>query len=90
MKAVPSSFAGHELVDWLLMVGLAHDRTDAVKYGRRLLDGRVIRHAENLHHFHDQPLFYTFVLKEDGFYPLQEDGSVMDGLHQENEDLQET
>ena len=47
-------------MEWLLLVGLAQDRTDAVKYGRRLLQGGVMRHVDQLHHFHDQPLFYTF------------------------------
>nr|XP_027225362.1 integral membrane protein GPR155-like isoform X1 [Penaeus vannamei] len=60
LKNLPAVFGGKELVDWLLMVGLARDRTDAIKYGRQLLQGRVIRHIDNLHHFHDQPLFYTF------------------------------
>ncbi|KAL7635357.1 UNVERIFIED_CONTAM: hypothetical protein RMT77_014424 [Armadillidium vulgare] len=60
LKQLPNVFAGSELVDWLMLVGLAHDRTDAVKYGRHLLQGRVIRHVENMHHFHDQPLYYTF------------------------------
>lgn len=60
LKNLPAVFAGKELVDWLLLVGLAHDRTEAVKYGRQLLQGGVIHHIENLHHFHDQPLFYSF------------------------------
>ncbi|XP_076059011.1 integral membrane protein GPR155 homolog anchor isoform X2 [Oratosquilla oratoria] len=66
LKQLPAVFGGHELVDWLLMVGLARDRTDAVKYGRRLLQGQVIRHVEDYHHFHDQPLFYTFRPKDSG------------------------
>lgn len=53
-------FCGNELVDWLLMVGLARDRIEAIKYGKHLLNGRVIRHIKNLHPFHDQPFFYTF------------------------------
>ncbi|KAK7068809.1 hypothetical protein SK128_020429, partial [Halocaridina rubra] len=64
LKNLPAVFAGKELVDWLLMVGLARDRTDAIKYGRQLLQGRIIRHIDNLHHFHDQPLFYTFKVNE--------------------------
>ncbi|XP_066945138.1 lysosomal cholesterol signaling protein isoform X2 [Macrobrachium rosenbergii] len=64
LKNLPAVFAGKELVDWLLMVGLARDRTDAVKYGRQLLQGCIIRHIDNLHHFHDQPLFYTFKTNE--------------------------
>ncbi|XP_053656255.1 lysosomal cholesterol signaling protein isoform X2 [Cherax quadricarinatus] len=64
LKNLAAVFGGKELVDWLLMVGLAHDRTDAVKYGRQLLQGGIIRHIDNLHHFHDQPLFYTFRFNE--------------------------
>ncbi|KAK3853959.1 hypothetical protein Pcinc_018287 [Petrolisthes cinctipes] len=60
LKNLSGVFGGKELVEWLLVVGLARDRTEAVKYGRRLLQGGVIRHTQGLHHFHDQPLFYTF------------------------------
>lgn len=60
LRNLPAVFGGSELVDWLLLVGLARDRTDAVKYGRQLLQGHIIYHIENQHHFHDQPLFYSF------------------------------
>jgi hypothetical protein len=60
METFEQVFCGHELVDWLLLVGLARDRTEAVKYGRHLLNGRVITHVKNLQHFHDQPFFYMF------------------------------
>lgn len=60
LKTLSCVFGGNELVDWLLMVGLAYDRQDATKYGRRLLQGSIISHIDKLHHFHDQPLFYTF------------------------------
>ncbi|XP_050702655.1 LOW QUALITY PROTEIN: integral membrane protein GPR155-like [Eriocheir sinensis] len=53
-------FIGKELVDWLILVGLSSDRTDAVKYGRRLLQGGVIAHLHLQHHFHDQAIFYSF------------------------------
>ncbi|CAG0905912.1 unnamed protein product, partial [Darwinula stevensoni] len=56
-----SVFLGNELVDWLVIVGLAPDRSQAVKYGRMLVRGRVIRHIESLHHFHDQPYHYEFL-----------------------------
>ncbi len=36
-------FHGTDLVDWLMEVGLARDRTDAVGYARHLVKGRVIR-----------------------------------------------
>ncbi len=59
-KYYKRAFCGNEFVDWVLVVGLAPDRAQAAKYGRHLLTGRVMRHYENEHHFHDQPLFYTF------------------------------
>ncbi|GAB6023980.1 hypothetical protein CHUAL_008706 [Chamberlinius hualienensis] len=64
MKSYDSVFCGNELVDWLLIVGLAHDRSEAIKYGRHLLSGRIIRHAENQHHFFDLPYFYVFIALE--------------------------
>jgi len=60
MESYSNVFCGNDLVDWLILVGLAKDRNDAVKYGKHLLAGRVIRHIKNLHHFHDQSFFYNF------------------------------
>jgi hypothetical protein len=56
---------GSALVDWLLEDGLARDRIQASQYASHLLEGRVIRHVENLHHFHDQAMLYTFTPVED-------------------------
>uniref|UniRef100_A0A336MYM7 CSON010205 protein n=1 Tax=Culicoides sonorensis TaxID=179676 RepID=A0A336MYM7_CULSO len=53
-------FYGRAFIDWLLEVGLAKDRTDAIIYGKALVDGRVLRHINNVHHFHDRNLLYTF------------------------------
>lgn len=64
LKTYRSVFIGKELVDWLIRVGLAHDRSEALRYGRHLLDGRLIRHIRNEHHFHDRPFFYTFQSEE--------------------------
>ncbi|XP_045108843.1 integral membrane protein GPR155-like isoform X3 [Portunus trituberculatus] len=60
LQNLTSVFIGKELVDWLILVGLASDRTEAVKYGRRLLQGGIICHLRRQHHFHDQALFYSF------------------------------
>lgn len=60
LKKYRDVFLGTELVDWLILVGLAHDRSQALRYGRYLLSGRLIRHVANEYHFHDQPFFYTF------------------------------
>ncbi|XP_065335026.1 lysosomal cholesterol signaling protein [Cloeon dipterum] len=55
------AFPGCELVDWLLSVGLVHDRVEAVKYGRQLVEGRVLKHVAGHRHFHDGPFFYCFI-----------------------------
>jgi len=53
-------FVGSKFVDWLIEVGLAKDRADAVNLGRKLLLGRVIEHAQKEHYFHDLPYLYKF------------------------------
>lgn len=66
--AAPSSLArapfhGHRLVDWLLDAGLARNREEGVLYGRRLLDGGLLRPArseERVAHFYDGPYNYVF------------------------------
>uniref|UniRef100_A0A182Y319 Uncharacterized protein n=1 Tax=Anopheles stephensi TaxID=30069 RepID=A0A182Y319_ANOST len=60
IKVYRRVFYGSAFVDWLLEVGLAKDRTDATHYARRLIDGRVLRHINNVYHFHDRNLLYTF------------------------------
>ncbi len=64
LKTYRSVFVGSDLVNWLIMVGLARDRLEAERYGRHLVDGRVIKHIKNEYHFHDQPYFYTFLNSE--------------------------
>ncbi|XP_048455386.1 integral membrane protein GPR155 isoform X2 [Rhincodon typus] len=54
-------FQGCDLVDWLIQVGLAHDRSEAVKYGDRLLEGGVIQHIANEHSFQDESLYYRML-----------------------------
>lgn len=60
IKIYKKVFYGNVFVDWLLEVGLAKDRSDATLYARRLIDGRVLRHINNVYHFHDRNLLYTF------------------------------
>lgn len=60
LKTYRRVFLGTELINWLILVGLAHDRLEALRYGRHLVDGRLIRHIKSEYHFHDQPYFYTF------------------------------
>lgn len=53
-------FSGTDLVNWLLEVGIVNSREDAVRYGRCLLESRVLQHIDGTHHFCDQNLLYTF------------------------------
>lgn len=55
-----SVFWGKELVSWLVEVGLAHDRAEAVKYGKALLNGCIIKQFDEKYHFHDSLYFYVF------------------------------
>ncbi|KAG6442239.1 integral membrane protein GPR155 [Manduca sexta] len=60
MRTYRGVFRGSCLVRWLVQVGLARDPREAVAYGRHLLDGRLIAHVTNKHHFTNSPLLYTF------------------------------
>ncbi|XP_022253754.1 integral membrane protein GPR155-like isoform X2 [Limulus polyphemus] len=60
-KTYKSVFWGKELVDWLITVGLARGRKDAELYGRRLLNGRVIKHVNEQMHFKDGIYLYAFI-----------------------------
>ncbi|XP_039755608.1 integral membrane protein GPR155 isoform X2 [Pararge aegeria] len=60
MRTYRNVFRGSSLVSWLIQCGLAADKPEAVQYGRHLLDGRLIAHIHNKHHFKDSPLLYTF------------------------------
>ncbi|XP_067644870.1 lysosomal cholesterol signaling protein isoform X2 [Eurosta solidaginis] len=53
-------FYGTEFVDWLIEVGLSKDRLEAIQYARHLVDGRVLRHINNVYHFEDKQLLYNF------------------------------
>ena len=60
-KSYSEAFNGAALVDWLLVNDLAQDRVEAVKFGRRLILGGVVRHVLQEEHFHDSPkLYYEF------------------------------
>lgn len=60
IKVYKKVFYGTQFVDYLIEVGLAVDRKEAVKYGKRLIDGRIMRHINKCHHFADKKLLYTF------------------------------
>ncbi|XP_047458007.1 integral membrane protein GPR155 [Mugil cephalus] len=59
-KTVVECFLGCELVEWLLQVGLAQDRGEAVLYGTRLQQGGVLQHIKQEYSFQDGPLYYRF------------------------------
>ncbi|CAH2305787.1 integral membrane GPR155 isoform X1 [Pelobates cultripes] len=59
----PGVFWGSDLVTWLVQVGLAPDRGEAVKYGERLLKGGVIQHITDEYEFRDENLYYRMVKK---------------------------
>ncbi|XP_077290669.1 integral membrane protein GPR155 homolog anchor [Arctopsyche grandis] len=61
MKTYRNVFRGSCLVRWLCGVGLARDSAEAITYGKHLLEGRLIAHINNAHHFHDSPLLYSFI-----------------------------
>ncbi|XP_030614792.1 integral membrane protein GPR155 [Archocentrus centrarchus] len=60
-KTVVDCFLGCELVEWLLQVGLAQDRGEAVLYGTRLQQGGVLQHIKQEYSFQDSPLYYRFM-----------------------------
>nr|XP_032520391.1 integral membrane protein GPR155 isoform X1 [Danaus plexippus plexippus] len=60
MRTYRNVFRGSCLVRWLMECGLASDEHEAVQYARHLLDGRLIQHVHNKHHFTNSPLLYMF------------------------------
>jgi hypothetical protein len=61
MESYREVFCGHELVDWLMLVGLARDRSEGAIYANHLLLGRVIRSIKASARFQDTAAFYTFL-----------------------------
>lgn len=60
IKVYKKCFYGNVFVDWLMEIGLAKDRVEAAQYAKHLVDGRVLRHINNVYHFYDKNLLYTF------------------------------
>ncbi|XP_028148362.2 integral membrane protein GPR155 [Diabrotica virgifera virgifera] len=61
IKIYKNVFSGETFVEWLIEVGLARDRVEAVNYARHLVEGKVLRHINGVYHFYDRNLLYTFV-----------------------------
>lgn len=59
---VVHTFLGSEMVLWLQTVGLASDQGEALLYGARLLEGRVIHHITHDYDFQDDNLHYCFTV----------------------------
>lgn len=60
LRVYKDVFTGSCFIDWLIDVGLARDRGQAVSYGRHLIEGKVLRHINGVYHFYDRNLLYTF------------------------------
>ncbi|XP_063069463.1 lysosomal cholesterol signaling protein [Engraulis encrasicolus] len=58
--SVASTFLGSDLVEWLMRVGLARDRGEALLYGSRLHEGGVLQHITHNYCFQDEELHYHF------------------------------
>lgn len=60
LKVYEGVFSGCDLVNWLLEAQIAHNRDEAVQYGRCLIESRVLHHVNGTHHFQDKDILYTF------------------------------
>ncbi|XP_066144893.1 lysosomal cholesterol signaling protein [Euwallacea fornicatus] len=60
-KTYRNVFTGVQFINWLIDVGLARDRVEAVNYARHLIEGKVLKHINGVYHFYDRSLLYTFV-----------------------------
>ncbi|XP_006878883.1 PREDICTED: integral membrane protein GPR155 isoform X2 [Elephantulus edwardii] len=76
-KTSTGTFCGCDLVNWLIEVGLAADRGEAVIYGDRLVQGGVIQHITNEYEFRDEYLFYRFLQKSPEQSPPAIDASTL-------------
>lgn len=54
------AFYGTTLVNWLITVGLATDRRDAVNYANYLIDGEILHHINDVKNFYDRDIIYCF------------------------------
>nr|XP_042131397.1 integral membrane protein GPR155 isoform X2 [Peromyscus maniculatus bairdii] len=79
-KTSAGTFCGSDLVNWLIEVGLASDRGEAVIYGDRLVQGGVIQHITNDYEFRDEYLFYRFLQKS----PEQSPAATVSNPQQES------
>lgn len=54
------AFYGTTLVNWLITVGLANDRSSATNFANYLIDGELLHHINNVKNFYDRDIIYYF------------------------------
>lgn len=54
------AFYGTTLVNWLITVGLASDRREAVTFANSLIDGGILHHINDVKNFYDRDIIYCF------------------------------
>lgn len=59
-KYYSSVFRGSDLIDWFIKKKIACSRTEAEILGKKLIDGRIIRHVTQNRSFYDGYHLYTF------------------------------
>lgn len=59
-KLYKEAFYGTTFVNWLITVGLATDRRDAIYYANFLIDGGILHHINDVKNFYDRDIIYFF------------------------------
>eukprot|EP01128_Nolandella_sp_AFSM9_P011751 TRINITY_DN867_c0_g2_i2.p1 TRINITY_DN867_c0_g2~~TRINITY_DN867_c0_g2_i2.p1 ORF type:complete len:839 (-),score=196.78 TRINITY_DN867_c0_g2_i2:160-2388(-) len=62
MKSYKKCFVGKHLVDWLIRIGEATDRTHATEIGAELHLNSLLHHVTRDHTFKDESLYYRFLV----------------------------
>lgn len=60
LRVYKQVFTGSDFVNWTIETGLANSREQAVQYGKRLLESRVLFHVDGTQHFSDHNFLYSF------------------------------
>lgn len=54
------AFYGTTFVNWLITVGLAPDRREAITFANYLIDGGILHHINDVKNFYDRDIIYCF------------------------------
>lgn len=54
------AFYGTTFVNWLITVGLANDRREAINFANYLIDGSILHHINDVKRFYDRDIIYCF------------------------------